>query len=106
MKPQTKMAIKVFGGAAAVAVAFGLGGVGVNAAGSNPTTVRPSSSVFAAPASSGSPTGSGSGVHAATLVNDPTPPRTCVVEHSSPADTGRPMQVWYTPVPCPPMTGV
>jgi hypothetical protein len=64
MKSQTKMAIKVFGGAAAVAVAVGLGGVGVNAAGSNPTTA------------SGSSTGSGSGVHIATLDSFYTPP-TC-----------------------------
>jgi hypothetical protein len=40
MKSQTKMAIKMFGGAAAVAVAVGLGGVGVNAAGSNPDRFR------------------------------------------------------------------
>jgi hypothetical protein len=63
MKSQTKMAIKMFGGAAAVAVAVGLGGVGVNAAGSNPTA-------------SGSSTGSGSGVHIATLDSFYVP-RTC-----------------------------
>jgi hypothetical protein len=99
MKSQTKMAIKVFGGAAAVAVAIGLGGVGVNGTGSNPTTEHPSSSVIPATAASGSSTGSGSGVHSATLA-DFYAPRTCVVQHRS-ANTG---QVWYTPEPCPPIT--
>jgi len=102
MKSPTNKAIKVFGGAAAVAVAVGLGGVGVNAAGSNPTTEHPSSSVISA--ASGSSTGSGSGVHIATLVDFPTPPRTCEVQHRS-ADTGRAMHVWYTPVPCPGSAG-
>ena len=64
MRSQTKTAIKVFGGAATVAVAVGLGGVGVNAAGSNPTTASGSSAV------------SGSGVHVATLDSFYTPP-TC-----------------------------
>ena len=99
MKSQTKMAIKMFGGAAAVAVAVGLGGVGVNAADSNPTPGHPSSSVIPATAASGSSTGSGSGVHSATLVYFYTP-RTCVVQHRN-ANTG---QVSYAPEPCPPMT--
>jgi hypothetical protein len=85
MKSQTKMAIKVFGGAAAVAVAVGLGGVGVNTAGSNPTTA------------SGSSTGSGSGVHSATLTTFYVP-RTCVDQQRS-EQTGR---VSYTPAPCKP----
>jgi hypothetical protein len=76
MKSQTKMAIKVFGGAAAVAVAVGLGGVGVNAAGSNPTTEHASSSVIPATAASGSSIGSGPGVHIATLATFYVP-RTC-----------------------------
>jgi len=73
MKSQTEMAIKVFGGATAAAVAVGLGGVGVDAAGSNPTTQHPSSSGIPAPATSGNPTGA-SGVHIATLTDFATPP--------------------------------
>jgi hypothetical protein len=72
----TKKTVAMFGGAAALAFAVGLGGVGVNAAGSNPTTGHPSSSVIPATAASGSSTGSGSGVHSATLVYFYTP-RTC-----------------------------
>jgi len=67
MRSQTKTAIKMFGSAAAIAAAVGLGGVGVNAAGSTPSTGHALSSVIPAPAATGSSTGSGSGVHNATL---------------------------------------
>jgi hypothetical protein len=67
MRSQTKTAIKMFGGVAAVAIAVGLGGVGVDALSSTPTTGHLSSQVVPAPAASGSSAGSGSGVHAATL---------------------------------------
>jgi hypothetical protein len=67
MKSQTKTAMKIFGGAAAVAVAVGLGGVGVDSLGTAPTAGHLTSSVTQAPPPSGSATGSGSGVHVATL---------------------------------------
>ncbi len=63
MKAQIKMAIAVFGGAAAVVLAVGFGGVGVSPMGGASTApTHPSSSVTPARPETAAP-----GVHIATL---------------------------------------
>jgi hypothetical protein len=68
MKSQTRTAMKMFGGAAAIAAVVGLGGVGVSSAAGAPTAGHLTSSVTQAPPPSGGATTAGSAVHAATLV--------------------------------------
>jgi hypothetical protein len=69
MKAQTKTAIAMLGGEAALAVTVGFSGIGVNATGSTPTTTAHTSSGAAPPAPNATISGSGNGVHVATLTS-------------------------------------
>ncbi len=65
MKTRTETAMALFGGAAAVALTIGVGGVGVGPMGGTSTTAHPSSSV--APALPDAATPGSTGIHLATL---------------------------------------
>jgi hypothetical protein len=66
MKAQTKAAIAMFGGAAALVLTLGLGGAGVSPVGGAPTTATHQSS-SAAPVHPNAAPASGTVVHAANL---------------------------------------
>ncbi len=66
MKVHTRSTIAIFGGAAALALTVGFGGLGVNPAGDASTTTHSSSSVAPARPGPAAP-GGGTSVHMATL---------------------------------------
>lgn len=66
MKAQAKTAVAMFGGAAALALTVGFGGVGVSPVGSGTATTHPSTSVARAHSDAVAPAGH-AGVHTATL---------------------------------------
>ena len=66
MKAQAKTAVAMFGGAAALALTVGFGGVGVSPVGSGTVTTHPSTSVASVHPGAVAPAGH-AGVHTATL---------------------------------------
>ena len=71
MAEKKKTALTVFGGAAALAVGIGFGGVAVNTVASAETAIPPATSAVTQqlPASHGTPSNGASNVHTATLTS-------------------------------------
>jgi hypothetical protein len=67
MKSPTKMKIATFGGAAALALAVGFGGVSAGLVGNTPATTTHASSHAAPAPAPGAVANGGAGVHTATL---------------------------------------